>query len=146
MACGYALASGVILQTARMVPGLPDVRGFALRLVEQTVSRVQLFQEAGAIAGRLLFAFLVIRIATQRRLLRVFQVPGLIVFSCLYFFAATHSLRRNSGLHRVVKFSALCLEPSFLAPRRLLRAPKHDYLLASFCCLQRRGVPSAGAP
>jgi MFS family permease len=93
VACSYALASGVILQTARMVPGLPDVRGLAPRLVEQTVSRVQLFQEVGTIAGRLLFAFLVIRIATQRRLLRVFLVPGLIVFSCVYFFAATHSLR-----------------------------------------------------
>jgi sugar phosphate permease len=56
------------------------------------VSGVQVFQELGTIAGRLLFAFLVVRIATQRRLLRVFLVPGLIVFSCLYFFAATHSL------------------------------------------------------
>ena len=81
--CGF----GGHFQTARLVPGLPDVRGFAPRQVEQTVSRVQLFQEAGAIAGRLLFAFLVIRIVTQRRLLRIFQVPGLIAFSCLYFFA-----------------------------------------------------------
>jgi MFS family permease len=93
VACSYALASGVILQTPRMVPGLPEVRSLAPRLVEQTVSRVQLFQEIGTIAGRLLFAFLVVRIATQRRLLRVFLVPGLIVFSCVYFFAATHSLR-----------------------------------------------------
>jgi MFS family permease len=92
VACSYALASGVILQTPRMVPGLPEVRSLAPRLVEQTVSRVQFFQEIGTIAGRLLFAFLVVRIATQRRLLRVFLVPGLIVFSCVYFFAATHSL------------------------------------------------------
>jgi len=92
VACSYALASGVILQTPRMVPGLPEVRGLAPRLVEQTVSRVQLFQELGTIAGRLLFAFLVVRIATQRRLLRLFLVPGLAVFSCLYFFAATQSL------------------------------------------------------
>jgi MFS family permease len=93
VACSYALASGVILQTPRMVPGLPEVRSLAPRLVEQTVSRVQLFQEVGTIVGRLLFAFLVVRIATQRRLLRVFLVPGLIVFSYVYFFAATHSLR-----------------------------------------------------
>jgi MFS family permease len=92
VACSYALASGVILQTPRMVPGLPKVRSLAPRLVEQTVSGVQLFQELGTIVGRLLFAFLVVRIATQRRLLRVFLVPGLIVFACLYFFAATHSL------------------------------------------------------
>ena len=92
VACSYALASGVILQTPRMVPGLPKVVPLAPRLVEQTVSGVQLFQELGTIAGRLLFAFLVVRIATQRRLLRVFLVPGLIVFACLYFFAATRSL------------------------------------------------------
>jgi MFS family permease len=92
VACSYALASGVIQQTPRMVPGLPEVRSLAPRLVEQTVSGVQLFQELGTIVGRLLFAFLVVRIATQRRLLRVFLVPGLIVFACLYFFAATHSL------------------------------------------------------
>ena len=92
VACSYALASGGIQQTPRMVPGLPEVRSLAPRVVEQTVSGVQLFQELGTIAGRLLFAFLVVRIATQRRLLRVFLVPGLLVFSCLYFFAATHSL------------------------------------------------------
>jgi MFS family permease len=93
VACSYALASGVILQTPRMVPGLPEVRNLAPRLVEQIVSRVQLFQEAGTIAGRLLFAVLVVRIATQKRLLRVFLVPGIIVFCCVYFFAATHDLR-----------------------------------------------------
>jgi MFS family permease len=92
VACSYALASGVIQQTSRMVPGLPEVRILSPRAVEQTVSRVQMFQELGTIAGRLLFAVLVVRIATQRRLLRVFLVPGLAVFSCLYFFAATHSL------------------------------------------------------
>jgi MFS family permease len=92
VACSYALASGVILQTPRMVPSLPEVRNLAPRLVEQTVSSVQLFQELGTIVGRLLFAFLVVRIATQRRLLRVFLVPGLVIFSCVYFFAATHSL------------------------------------------------------
>ena len=93
VACSYALASGVILQTPRMVPGLAELRGLTPRVVEQIVSRVQLFQELGTIAGRLLFAFLVVRIATQRRLLRVFLVPGLMVFSGVYFFAATHNLR-----------------------------------------------------
>lgn len=93
VACSYALASGVILQTPRMVPGLPEVRKLAPRLVEQSVSRVQLFQELGTIGGRLLFAFLVVRIASQKNLLRIFLVPGLIVFLCVYFFAATHSLR-----------------------------------------------------
>jgi MFS family permease len=92
VACSFALASGVTQHTPRMVPGLPEVRSLAPRQVEQAVSGVQLFQELGTIAGRLLFAVLVVRIAAQRSLLRIFLVPGLIVFSCVYFFAATHSL------------------------------------------------------
>jgi MFS family permease len=92
VACSFALASGVMQHTPRMVPGLPEVRSLAPRQVEQAVSGVQLFQELGTIAGRLLFAALVVRIVAQRRLLRIFLVPGLIVFSCVYFFAATHSL------------------------------------------------------
>lgn len=92
VACSFALASGVTQHTPRMVPGLPEVRGLAPRQVEQAVSGVQLFQELGTIAGRLLFAVLVGWIAVQRRLLRIFLVPGLIVFCFVYFFAATHSL------------------------------------------------------
>ncbi len=92
VACSYALASGVILHTPRMVPGLPAVRNMLPRQIEQTVSSVQVFQELGTIAGRLVFALLVVRIATQRSLLRIFLVPGLAVFAWVYFFAATHSL------------------------------------------------------
>lgn len=92
VACSFAPASGVMQHTPRMVPGLPEVRSLAPRQVEQAVSGVQLFQGLGTIAGRLLFAVLVVRIAAQRSLLRIFLVPGLLVFSCVYFFAATHSL------------------------------------------------------
>jgi len=92
VACGFAIAYGVIQQTPRMVPGLPEVRGLPSRQVEQAVSGVQFVQELGTLAGRLLFAVLVVRIATQRRLLRVFLVPAPFVFSFVYFFAATHSL------------------------------------------------------
>jgi len=92
VASSYALASGVILHTPRMVPGLPGVRSMLPRQIEQAVSSVQMFQELGTIAGRLLFVFLVVRIASQRRLLRIVLIPGLAVFAWVYFFAATHSL------------------------------------------------------
>jgi MFS family permease len=92
VAFSFALAAGVMQHTPRMVPGLPEVRGLAPKQVEQAVSGVQLFQELGTIAGRLVFAVLVVRVARQRLLLRIFLVPGLIVFSSVYFFAATHSL------------------------------------------------------
>ena len=97
VACSFAIAYGVIQQTPRIVPGLPEVRGLPPRLVEQTVSGVQLVQELGSLAGRLLFAVLVVRIATQRRLLRLFLIPGLVVFPFVYFFAATHSLALLKG-------------------------------------------------
>ena len=91
-ACAYAIPFGVLQQTPRIVPGLPEVYGLTPRELEQTVGRVQFIGELGTLAGRVLFALLVVRIMSQRRLLRVFLVPGVIAFSSVYFYAATHSL------------------------------------------------------
>jgi hypothetical protein len=91
-ACFYAVPYGVLQQTPHVVPGIPEMRGLPARQVEQTVGSVQALAELGTLAGRLLFAVLVIRIATQRRLLRIGLIPGLAVFAWVYFFAATHSL------------------------------------------------------
>lgn len=92
VACLFAIAYGVFNQTPRIVPGLAAVRTLAPRQVEQTVSSVQFIQELGSLSGRLLFAFLVARVLSQRRLLRIFLVPGALVFSFVYFFVATRSL------------------------------------------------------
>ena len=92
VACLFAIAYGVLQQMPRIVPGLPAVHALAPRQVEQTISRVQLVQELGSISGRLLLAILVARVVSQRRLLRILLVPGLVVFSFTYFFAATHTL------------------------------------------------------
>ena len=91
-ACIYALPFGALQQTVRMVPGLAELHDLVPRQIEQIASRVQMFQELGGLTGRILFALLVIHIVRQRRRLRVFLVPALIVFPCLYFFAATRSL------------------------------------------------------
>jgi hypothetical protein len=53
-----------------------------------------------------LFAFLVVRIVSQKRLLRVFLVPGAIAFSAVYFYAATHSL---ALLEYGIFLAALCM-------------------------------------
>jgi hypothetical protein len=109
-ACFYAVPYGVLQQTPHIVPGLPELHGLAARHVEQTVGGVQSLAELGTIAGRLLFPLLVIRIATQRRLLRLGLVPGLAVFAWVYFFAATHSLvLLKSG----VFLAAVCMNGSF---------------------------------
>ncbi len=92
MACTSAVPYGALQHTPRIVPGLAEVRNLPPRQAEQTVSALYMLQELGSIAGRLLFALLIIRIATQRRRIRVFLVPALIVFSWVFFFAATHSL------------------------------------------------------
>ncbi len=91
-ACSFALAFGALQQTVRMIPGLAEVQKLAPRQIEQAVSGVQLFQELGGLTGRILFAFLIVRIVSQRRRLRLLFVPALFVFSWLYFFAATRSL------------------------------------------------------
>jgi hypothetical protein len=105
-ACAYALAFGVIAQTPRIVPGLPELRGAAMRQVEQTVGSVQFTSEVGTVAGRLLFALLVVRIVSQQRLLRLFLWPGPIVFFAVYIYAATHS---RSLLTCGVFVAAICM-------------------------------------
>jgi cyanate permease len=109
-ACFYAVPYGVLQQTPHIVPGLPELHGLAARQVEQTVGSVQSLAELGTIAGRLLFPVLVIRIATQRRLLRFGLVPGLVVFAWVYFFAATHSLLL---LKCGIFLAAVCMNGSF---------------------------------
>jgi hypothetical protein len=92
MACAYAAAFGAIQQMPRIVPGLPEVRGLARPAQQQIVSAVQSFQEFGGLAGRILLAFLAVRILSRRSLLRVFQVPGLVLLPIVFMFFAVNSL------------------------------------------------------
>jgi hypothetical protein len=92
MACAYAAAFGAIQQVPRIVPGLPEVRDLARPAQQQIVGVVQSFQEFGGLAGRILLAFLAVRILSRRKLLRVFQVPGLILLPLVFLIAATASV------------------------------------------------------
>ena len=56
------------------------------------MSLVSSFQEIGGLVGRFLLAFLAVRIVSRRRLLWVFQVPGLFLLPLVYVFGATQSL------------------------------------------------------
>ncbi len=84
MACAYAAAFGAIQQMPRVVPGLPELQGMARTAQEQTISAVQSLQEFGGLAGRILLALLAARIVGRRRLLYIFQVPGLIMLPILF--------------------------------------------------------------
>ncbi len=90
VACSYGAAFGAIQHVPRIVPGLMHD---ATRLVqEQTVSQVQAIQEVGGVAGRVLLAILVVMIVARGRLLRGFQIAGLIAFPLVFFYAATNNL------------------------------------------------------
>jgi hypothetical protein len=92
MAAGYAVAYGAIQQTPRMTPGLAEVRLLPSAMQERTISLVQTFHETGGLVGRMLLAFLAVRIVNRRRLLHLFQVPGLLVVPIVFAVAATTNL------------------------------------------------------
>jgi MFS family permease len=92
MACVFGAAFGAIQQVPRIVPGLPELRGLPRLAQQQIVSAVQSFQEIGGLAGRFILAYLAVRIVSRRRLVRVFQVPGLILLPLVFLFPATSNL------------------------------------------------------
>ena len=91
-ACSFGAAFGAVQQLPRIVPGLPQVRTLPRPQQEKAVSLVQSYQEFGGLTGRFLLAFLAVRIAGRRRLLRIFQVPGLILVPLVFAFPAVQDL------------------------------------------------------
>src|SRR5260370_20674502 len=76
-ACSFDSAFGAIQHVPRLLPPLPQVVHLPPPPQHQPVSKVQFLQETGGLVGRFLLAFLAVRIVSRRRLLRVFQLPGL---------------------------------------------------------------------
>ena len=91
-ACAYGAAFGALQQAPRIVPGLVEITTLAPIQQEQAVGTVQFLQEMGGLTGRLLLAFFAVRVVARRRLLRLFQVPGLLFVPPVFLFATTTSL------------------------------------------------------
>jgi MFS family permease len=91
-ACSYGAAFGAIQHMPRIVPDLPELANLAPAVKQQIVGKVQFLQELGGLVGRCILAVLAIRIVSRRKLLRVFQVPGLFIVPFVFFYAAMHSL------------------------------------------------------
>jgi len=96
-ACSLGAAFGAIQQLPQIVPALvkvdPKMKPPQRQAVVQgEVATVQSIQEAGGLAGRFVLAFLAVRIVSRRKLLRVFQVPGLIIVPLVFFFPAVSDL------------------------------------------------------
>ena len=110
-ACSYGAAFGAIQQLPQIVPGLAEVKALPQQRQSQIVSAVQSLQELGGLAGRVVLAILAIKIVSRRRLLRVFQIPGLIVVPLVFLYPAVHDLQMLkwgiffAGLLTVAQFS-----------------------------------------
>jgi MFS family permease len=118
-ACSYGAAFGALQHTPRIVPSIPQVveqtAGKPVpeqKKIEQSVAAtVNGIQETGGLLGRFLLALLAVRIVSRRQLLRVFQIPGLILIPLLYFFPARDNLELLksgiffAGLFTVAQFS-----------------------------------------
>jgi hypothetical protein len=75
-----------------IVRGLSGVSTLARPAQQQIVSAVSRYQELGGLLGRIILAFLAVRIVSRRRLLYVFQIPGLILLPLVFLFPATNNL------------------------------------------------------
>lgn len=110
-ACSYGAAFGAIQHIPRIVPGMPEVLSLARPAIEKTVSQVQFYQEIGGLVGRAILAILAVRIASRRGLLRIFQLPGLLIVPLVFFYPATNNLELlkwgmfAAGLLTVAQFS-----------------------------------------
>jgi MFS family permease len=110
-ACSYGAAFGAIQHLPQIVPGLPQVASLPKPQQQRIISNVQFFQEIGGLAGRFILAFLAVRILSRRKLLRIFQIPGLIVLPLVFLYPAIHDLEMLKwgifvgGLLTVAQFS-----------------------------------------
>jgi MFS family permease len=88
MACAYAASFGMLQHFARIIPGMPGIRILSHAAQQQRVGKLQGAQEFGGLLGRFLMAFLAVRMLSRRKLLRLFQIPGLLLIPFVVFLPA----------------------------------------------------------
>jgi len=119
-AFSYGAAFGAIQQLPQIVPGTPEVKAQVAeikavpeqrKLEQARAATVGTYQEVGGLVGRFLLAVLAVRIVSRRTLLRVFQMPGLIVVPLVFALTPAYSLTALTagaflaGLFTVAQFS-----------------------------------------
>ena len=117
-AMSYGAAFGAIQQLPQMIPGLQEVRQMTqgkpvaeARVIEQRVAGdVVKVQEYGGLLGRVLLAVLAVYVVSRRALIRLFQVPGLILMPIVFGYLATSNLQ---WLYVGVFFAGLCTVAQF---------------------------------
>jgi hypothetical protein len=91
-ACSMGAIIATFQQLPQIVPGLQEVRGLPKPEQQAVVASVQAMGEIGSFVGRVLLAFLAVRVVSRRNLLRIFQVPGLILIPLVFMFPAVSDL------------------------------------------------------
>lgn len=120
-ACSYGAAFGAIQQIPDITPAVPEVKAqmkevkdqpkLASKIRQENAASITKVQEVGGLVGRFLFAFLAVWIVSRRALLRLFQVPGLIIMPIVFGYAALNGLSLLkfgiffAGLVTVAQFS-----------------------------------------
>jgi len=69
-------------------PDARKLRQIGGNATDEAVAKVTLWQEIGGLIGRMLLAFLAVRIASRRALLRIFQIPALLYVPLLFWWIA----------------------------------------------------------
>jgi len=109
MAAGYAVAFGAIQQMPRIASGIAQAAGMAG--APRIAADVQWWQEIGGLTGRTALAALVLVIISRQRLIRIFQIPGLIVVPLVFWFAPSRDIQELkmgmffAGFFTVAQFS-----------------------------------------
>ncbi len=118
-ACSLGAAFGSIQQIPGIVPGLPEVQAEQKKAVAEAVAKadeagkpltpmekkaisdtvarktaaeVTKVQEIGGLVGRFALAGLAVVVVSRRSLLRIFQIPGLIIIPLVFGYAAINNL------------------------------------------------------
>jgi MFS family permease len=95
VACNYGAALGAIQLIPQIVPGLSDVKAQAKEMkppanagvfVQKVGAEYTKVQEVGGLIGRFLLAMLAVAIVSRRALLRLFQIPGLLIVPLVFYF------------------------------------------------------------
>ena len=69
-------------------PAEPRLRQVAGNAVDQSVAQVTFWQEMGGLAGRFALAMLAVAIVSRRTLLRIFQIPSLIIVPLFFLWVS----------------------------------------------------------
>jgi len=99
-ACSFGIAFGGLQQIQQIIPALPEVKAATAELPPkeagqkrgEIISNVTKIQEVGGLVGRFALAVLVVRILSQRKLIRLFQIPALLAVPFLFGYAAINDL------------------------------------------------------